>query len=106
MKDFRERWGGPLRAPPDSGCDSHTFSLLDAAARGIRVERKNVTEAKFGQMSKTQASALYLVKIASNESEAPRGTRADGTQPLSLTPTPSKDLVRRMREDVLRYKCG
>jgi hypothetical protein len=45
------RWGGHFRAPPEGKCGSHTFSLLDAAARGIRVERENAAELKLGQIT-------------------------------------------------------
>jgi hypothetical protein len=45
-------WGGQFRAPPEGKCGSHTFSLLDAAALGIRVRRECVAEPEFGQIPK------------------------------------------------------
>ena len=43
--------GGRRSAPPEGQCGSHTFSLLDAAALGIRVERENECESKFRQIA-------------------------------------------------------
>jgi hypothetical protein len=41
---------GRLGAPPIGRCGSHTFSLLDSAARGIRVRRNLGAESEFGQI--------------------------------------------------------
>ena len=48
-----ERGGcsGRRSAPPEGQCGSHTFSLLDAVALGIRVERENECESKFRQIA-------------------------------------------------------
>ena len=52
VKSKGGRRSGHWGAPPEGGCGSHTFSLLDPAARGIRVDPENVLEPKFGQMAR------------------------------------------------------
>ena len=69
---------GHLGAPPEGQCGSHRFSLLDAAARGIRVERENGSEPKLGQMTwrrpgwEIALSPIVCVRFRGSERSRPR----------------------------------
>jgi hypothetical protein len=49
--------------PPEGWCGCHTFSLLDAAALGIRVEAESVVEPLLGQIAKPLEAVVFVARV-------------------------------------------